>query len=398
MFSLNKKLDPDLKSLLIFNNDKKYRVLIRYKNFEDSISKKISLYNGSIIRYIESCNIICASLNRKGIERLCEYPEIEYICFDKYFSLCGMSISSANKVRISTSSSLSGKDISVGVIDSGVYPHKDLTTPFNRIDFFSDLINELSYPYDDNGHGTSVCGIISGNGESSNNIYTGVAKSSSICCFKAFDKTGKGFVSNVLFALQELIKMSSEYNIKVLCLPFETLSFDRFIFDNFNSLLKLAIAQGITPIVPSGSNLNEDDSLTGIALSKNCITISGIDTTKTVVKSYPYSSAGSSKKDTKPDFCAACVDIMSLNTNTNYLSEKNNIRIFAPKLTSSYKSFTGTSAATAYISGLCCLLYESDPNLGFEDIVSLLKLASIPIDIPKNQQGHGRININKLKK
>ena len=398
MFSLNKKLDPNLKSLLVFNSDKKYRVLIKYKNFEDSISKKISLYNGSIIRYIELCNIICASLNRKGLERLLEYPEIEYICSDKYFSLCGMSINSANKVRISTASSLSGKGISVGVIDSGVYPHRDLTTPFNRIDFFSDLINGLSYPYDDNGHGTSICGIISGNGESSNNLYTGVAKSSSICCFKAFDKTGKGFVSNILFALQELIKMSSEYNIKVLCLPFETLFFDSFIFNNFNNLLEIAISKGITPIVPSGSNINEDDSLTGIALSKNCITISGIDTTKTITIGYPYSSAGSSKKDTKPDFCAACVDIMSLNSNTNYLSEKNNIRIFAPKLTSSYKSFTGTSAATAYISGLCCLLYESDPNLGFEDIVSLLKLASIQLDIPKNQQGYGRININKIKK
>ena len=398
MFSLNKKLDPNLKSLLIFNNDTNYRVLIKHKNFENSISKKISLYNGIVLKYIESCNIICANLNKKGIELLCEYPEIEYICLDKYFSLCGISISSANKVRISTSSSLSGKGVSVGIIDSGVYPHKDLTTPFNRINFFCDLINGFSYPYDDNGHGTSTCGIISGNGESSNNIYIGVAKCSSICCFKAFDKTGKGFVSNVLFALQELIKMSFEYNIKVLCLPFETLFFDSFIFNNFNILLKLAIDKGITPIVPSGSNINDDNSLTGIALSKNCITVSGIDTTKSITVGYPYSSAGSCKKSIKPDFCAACVDIMSLNTNTTYISEKNNIRLYAPKLTSSYKSFTGTSAATAYICGLCCLLYESDPNLSFEDILSLLKLASIPLDIPKNQQGYGRININKLKK
>ena len=397
MFSSNKKLDPNLRSLLYLNNEKKYRILVKYKVFQDSILNKIISYKGSIIRQIECCNIICASLDSKGIDRLSEYPEIDYISLDNCFSLCGMSVSSANKVRISTSLSLSGKGITVGIIDSGVYPHKDLTLPYNRINFFCDLINDFPYPYDDNGHGTSICGIIAGNGEASNEIYVGVAKSTSICCFKAFDKTGKGFVSDVLFALQELIKMSSEHNIKVLCLPFETLYFDSFIFNNFNTLLQLAIKEGLTPVVPSGSNINKSDSLTGIALSKNCLTISGIDTTSKII-SYPYSSAGSIKKDKKPDFCAACVDIMSLNTNTSFLPIKNSIRIFPPKLTSSYRTFTGTSAATAYISGICCLLYELDSNLTFDDILSLLKLLAIPLDIPKNQQGLGRININKIKK
>ena len=87
---------------------------------------------------------------------------------------------------------------------------------------------------------------------------------------------------------------------------------------------------------------------------------------------------------------------MSLNSNTSYISYKNNTKLHAPKLDTSYKSFTGTSIAAAYVSGLCALLFEQHPEFTFDDILSLLKVASIPLDIPKNQQGEGKIDINKV--
>ena len=89
MFSSTKKLDPNLKSLLASSSIKEYRILIKYRNFPDSISKKINSYRGTVIRKIESCNIICAQVKAKSIELLLEYPEIHYICLDQYLSLCG---------------------------------------------------------------------------------------------------------------------------------------------------------------------------------------------------------------------------------------------------------------------------------------------------------------------
>ena len=41
MFSSTKKLDPNLKFLLASSSIKDYRILIQYRNFPDSISKKI---------------------------------------------------------------------------------------------------------------------------------------------------------------------------------------------------------------------------------------------------------------------------------------------------------------------------------------------------------------------
>ena len=202
MFSFNKKIDPDLKAIMALYPNKNHRILIKYAKFPDFIVKKVSSYKGIIVRKIESCNIICVKLNSKSIERLLEYPEIQYICLDQYLFLCGMSVLSANKIRLHTNTSLSGKNIGIGVVDTGVYPHKDLTLPQNRIHTFVDLINSFTNPYDDNGHGTSICGVIAGNGESSNGIYKGIATSSELHVFKAFDKLGKGLVSDVLFSIE----------------------------------------------------------------------------------------------------------------------------------------------------------------------------------------------------
>ena len=52
MFSSTKKLDPNLKSLLASSGIKEYRILIKYRNFPDSISKKINSYRGTVIRAI----------------------------------------------------------------------------------------------------------------------------------------------------------------------------------------------------------------------------------------------------------------------------------------------------------------------------------------------------------
>ena len=43
MFSSTKKLDPNLKILLASSVIKEFRVLIKYRNFPDIISKKIHL-------------------------------------------------------------------------------------------------------------------------------------------------------------------------------------------------------------------------------------------------------------------------------------------------------------------------------------------------------------------
>ena len=397
MFSYKNKLDHNLKYYLSKNAYKTYRILIKYKDFQSILEKKIASYKGTVYHTMESINIISAELSGRGIERLLEYPEIEKIYLDEYLFLCGMSVSTANKVHFSEKYSLSGAGIGIGLVDSGIFPHEDLTSPSNKVALFIDLINELHYPYDDNGHGTSIAGILCSSGLSSNNMYKGVCSKSKLFCYKAFDKLGKGFASDILYSIESLINMSKENNIKILCLPFELLTHNTFIISCFDLIFNHAISKGLIPVVPSGSNFKNQSSIIGISTSSNCITVSGLNTANSIVKAYDYSSAGPYGKLSKPDLSAACVNIVSLNCDTNYISEKNNFKLYPSKLEAQYKTFTGSSMAAAYICGLCALICENNPSITFKDMRSLLKVACESLeDIPKYIQGEGVLNIHKL--
>lgn len=395
MFSFKNKIDNNLKYSITQNLYKQYRILIKCKKFQDNIVKKITNLKGTVIHSIKSIGIITASLSSRSIERLLEFPEVEYICFDSYAHLCGMSISSANNIRISERFKLNGKGIGIGLIDTGVYPHEDLLIPTNKIKYFLDVTTEITHPYDDNGHGTFMAGILCGSGYCSDGQYKGIAEKSSLFIIKAFNATGKGYISDILFALEILITLSQENNIKVLCLPFEILEHNFFINSLFEILFKTAINKNITPIVPSGSNPTKENSIMGIATSPNCLTVGGFNSFKNSTQ-YNFSSSGPIGKIQKPDLIASCVNICSLNSDIFYISERKGLKLYPSKLEQKYTNYNGTSCSCAYISALCALLYEKKPNLTFKDVVSLFKLSCETKDLSKYIQGEGLVNINKL--
>ena len=302
----------------------------------------------------------------------------------------------SNGISFEEKYKLTGKGICIGLIDSGVYPHTDLLNPQNKIKKFMDLINDYKYPYDDNGHGTFISGILCGSGHLSKGMYKGIAENSSLYCIKAFNNLGRGFISDILYSIEKLIEEREELNIKVICLPFEITQNNDFILSLFSKLFKEASDKGMVVIVPAGHNGNNECSMRGIAILDNCITVGGLDTTSSIPKPYINSSCGPANKINKPDISAACVDICSLNSNIGYISEKNNMKVYPQTLEIPYTTYTGTSCAAAYISGICALLYENNPNLTFRDITSLLKISGKLMDMSKWLQGHGTIDLNKL--
>ena len=79
-----------------------------------------------------------------------------------------------------------GAGVGVAVIDSGITAwHDDLTyqgiarrsqaSNGQRVTAFVDFVNGRTTPYDDNGHGTHVAGIIAGNGYDSHGARAGIA-------------------------------------------------------------------------------------------------------------------------------------------------------------------------------------------------------------------------------
>lgn len=391
MFSYKNKLDNNLKFSLEKSYYTSYRVIIKCKKFLKDMKKKIKSLKGTILNSVDSISIICAILTPRAINRLIEYPEIEFIFLDSYAFLCGFSLNTANHVNFKIPR-LKSDYINIGLVDSGVYPHPDLINPFNKLEHFVDLINNYQFPYDDNGHGTAISGIMCGSGFSSENMYRGVVEKGCVCCYKAFDSTGKGFISDILFAIESLI-MNDELNIRVLCLPFETFDNNPLILECFESIFELAEFKNIIPILPTGSNLNLENTIRGIALCKNCLTVGGLNTTKSQVEPYNFSSAGN-KNIAKPELSAACCDIRCLNADTSFIPESNGLRLYPKKLNDKYTNFSGSSLACAYISALCAVLLDNSPELTLKDLRSLISLSCNEIEYySKNMVGEGYLNL-----
>ena len=89
---------------------------------------------------------------------------------------------------------LSGKNVTVAIMDTGIVPHVDFG---NRIRYFGDFCEGKTGLYDDNGHGTHVSGIVAGSGEASRKEYGmpvchGIAPQADIVMLKVLDAKGNG--------------------------------------------------------------------------------------------------------------------------------------------------------------------------------------------------------------
>ena len=72
------------------------------------------------------------------------------------------------------------------------------------------------------------------------------------------------------------------------------------------------------------------------------------------------------------------------------------MKLYPSKLDTSYNTYTGTSLAAAFVSGVCALIYSDNESLTPKDVASLLKVSCEPLDMPQNYQGDGIINIKSI--
>lgn len=89
---------------------------------------------------------------------------------------------------------LDGKKVKVAVIDSGIYPHDDLSIAGG----YSAVSYTSSYK-DDNGHGTHVAGIIAAKHDGYG--IDGIAPDVRLYAVKALDRKGAGDLKSLLKAI-----------------------------------------------------------------------------------------------------------------------------------------------------------------------------------------------------
>ncbi|MCU1383955.1 MAG: hypothetical protein JWL71_2652 [Acidobacteria bacterium] len=292
---------------------------------------------------------------------------------------------------------LTGAGVGVAVIDSGIAAfHDDLTNnssrvyPYGnqRVSKFVDFVNGQTLPYDDNGHGSHVAGIIAGNGYDSKGQKAGAAPEASLISLKVLDADGNGNVSNIIAALDWVLANHTTYNIRVVNMSVGAAIHESAWTDPLTLAAKRVVDAGVVVVGAAGNFGKNSAGLPqygGISAPGNApwvLTVGGSSTNGTAKRTDDtigsYSSRGPSYIDwnAKPDLVAPGTGTVSLAApGSKFALTKLTALLPGSLLTGTmpYLSLTGTSMAAPVVAGTVALMIQANPNLTPNAVKAILQ-------------------------
>jgi serine protease AprX len=184
--------------------------------------------------------------------------------------------------RLGAAREYTGRGVTIALLDSGFYPHPDLTEPHNRILAFEDLAQpgaslRPDAPREWDWHGTQTSVAAAGNGHLSEGVYRGIASDARVVLVKASDQ-GRITEANIARGIEWVIAHQKRYSIRVLSIslggdadvPYQESIVDRAAEE--------AVRRGITVVAAAGnSGCTERHHPTPPANSPSVITVGGYD-------------------------------------------------------------------------------------------------------------------------
>lgn len=268
-----------------------------------------------------------------------------------------------------------GKGIGVCILDTGIYDHIDFA---GRIWVFRDFISSRRFPYDDNGHGTHVAGLIAGDGTASMGKYRGAAPGCGIVALKVLDRYGNGSESDVMRALQWLEEHWRRYGIRILNISVGTTSNSGNDHTRLVKGVERLWDAGLVVVTAAGNQGPKPGSVTAPGNSKKVITVGSSDLLN-------GRSAISGRGPTEECVCKP-----------DLVAPGNRIVSCVPGKPYSYGIKSGTSMSTPLVTGAIACALEKDPTLTNRDIKTMLKESTDDLGFSRNQQGWGKFNRRKF--
>lgn len=379
------KLCPILGAKIMSQSNEELPVIVQLRREDDRLEDGIINLSTKVKKRLSIIKGIACNLDTEAIYRLANNPDIEFISFDvKVYALLDVSVPTM-EARFPHDQGYRGAGVTIAVIDTGVAPHYDLTRPVNRIIGFKDFVNNKTSPYDDNGHGTHVAGIIAGNGYSSRGLYTGIAPEANILGIKALNSKGSGNMSDIIAAIEYVVESKDEYDTKIVNLSFGSPSNTNYLKDPLCKAVREAKNAGLIVVAAAGNSGPETRTIVSPGISPDVITVGAVDDKRTIDPSddeiAEFSSRGPTNEGLiKPDVVAPGVNINSLSH-----TERDG-----------YVSMSGTSMATPLISGSVALLLNKYGSLSPDEVKKKLMESCIDLKDSRTNQGSGLVNLQKL--
>ncbi|HET6794368.1 MAG TPA: S8 family serine peptidase, partial [Acidimicrobiales bacterium] len=316
--------------------------------------------------------------------------------------------------------------VGVALIDSGVAPVEglDRNVVYGPDLSFDSQSHDLAY-YDSFGHGTHMAGIIAGRDASATaggyagdtGDFLGMAPDAHIVSVKVADSYGDVDVSQLIAGIDWVVAHRDDpgLNIRVLNLSVGTESVQSYKLDPLAYAADAAWRAGIVVVAAAGndgsvlgqpkpkpgqSSSSGYNGLVDPAYDPNIIAVGAADTQGTVtptddtVASFSNTKGNGGGADRKPDLVAPGVHVASLRDpgsviDTNYGDTGG--------VDQRLMRGSGTSQATAVVSGAAALLLSAHPDATPGDIKAALTHSAVKLaHTSGDYQGAGELSLLKL--
>ena len=243
-----------------------------------------------------------------------------------------------------------GSGVKVCIVDSGIdTSHRDLAN-MNMV-AWRDFVNNQQEPYDDQGHGTSMAGILVSDG-----WMKGVAPKVDLYIAKALSGNGSGDDGDVA----EAIDWCVEQGVNIISLSLGgapgLIPFNPFSGRDSGDAAEDAIEQGVVVIAAAGNDggPNDDGDVAHPSSERLVISVGG------VTEDGSHWS-GSSIGDNNGNLFPIILPRQDPNKKPEVVAPAKGVPVINNQGT--WSIVDGTSAATVFVTGAIALLIEANPNL-----------------------------------
>jgi serine protease AprX len=186
-------------------------------------------------------------------------------------------------LRLDADERFTGKGVTIAFLDSGFYPHVDLTTPDNRIVAYRNMMSEdgdLSTLFESDvasWHGMMTSVVAAGNGSLSNGFYRGIAPDADVVLVK-LARTGRITEQNIEDGLEWILSNRTRYNIKIVNISAGGDFEQSYLHDSLSQMVEECVSQGLTIVCAVGNAGNlPNHPVFPPASAPSCIAVGGLD-------------------------------------------------------------------------------------------------------------------------
>jgi serine protease AprX len=186
-------------------------------------------------------------------------------------------------LRLDADERFTGRDVTIAFLDSGFYPHVDLTAPRNRIVAYRSMLDPaggLESLFDRDvasWHGMMTSVVAAGNGSLSNGFYRGLAPDSDVVLVK-LARTGRITDDNIRSGLEWVLENREKFGIRIVNISAGGDFPKSYLNDPLSEIVEDCARAGITVVCAVGNAGHlPDHPVFPPASAPSAIAVGGLD-------------------------------------------------------------------------------------------------------------------------